>query len=76
MLTSRSTKPRTRMTSGVTDAEVYARFDQIIARLDNPTPELQAAIEKYNRPTPTTNYESIFARALAGHEELMERARQ
>jgi hypothetical protein len=64
------------ITSGVTDAEVHARFDQIIGLLDNPTPQLQAAIEDYNRPTPAKDYESIFARALAGHEDLMERARQ
>jgi hypothetical protein len=66
------------LVSQVTEAEVLAMFDAIIARFDNPTPALAAALAEYRNPTPqpATDYDAIFADALDQHENLMEMARR
>jgi hypothetical protein len=64
-------------TSG--DASFYAGLQRIFHLLDHPTPALRAAIAGQRNPKPapeTVDYKSAFAEALAGHEDLMERARR
>jgi hypothetical protein len=52
--------------SSVTEAEVLAMFDRLIALFDNPTPALAAALAKQNNPT---DYSAIYARAAKYHAE-------